>query len=240
METIDQLYPSGLKLLQAKNGYRYSLDPVLLVNFVGQAKAGRVIDLGTGSGVIPLLLSCQLPCAQIVGLEVQPDMAERAQRNVVLNGLEERIRIVEGDLRQVRDGFTVESFDLVVSNPPYRKPGNGRVAPENERAAARHELAGGLRDFLSAASYLLCNGGRFAIVYLAERLAELLEGMRGVQLEPKRLRCVHSRLGEPAKMVLVEGRKCGGEGLMIEPPLYVYRGKERDYSEEVLRMYGKA
>lgn len=240
METIDQLYPGGLKLIQAKNGYRYSLDPVLLVDFVGRSKAERIVDLGTGAGVIPLLFSQKIPAAEIVGLEVQAAQAERAQRNVTINGLDERIRIVEGDLRQVRENFVVESFDLVVSNPPYRKPANGRVAPQDERAAARHELAGGLSDFLAAASYLLCNGGRFAIVYLAERLAELLDEMRAVQLEPKRLRCVHSRLGEPAKMVLVEGRKCGGEGLTVEPPLYVYRGRERDYSEEVLRMYGKA
>ena len=239
METIDLLQPGGLTLLQAKNGYRYSLDPVLLADFVGAAKSKRLIDLGTGVGVLPLLFAGDDTALEIVGLERQHGLAERAQRNVEINGLSDCIQVVEGDLRQIRDLFPVESFDLVVSNPPYRNSGSGRIAPENERAAARHELAGGLVDFLSAASYLLCNGGRFAIVYLAERLAELLAGMREYRLEPKRLRCVHSRLGAPAKMVLVEGRKCGGSGMTIEAPLYVYRSAERDYSDEVLALYGK-
>lgn len=239
METVDLLQPGGLKLLQAKNGYRYSLDPVLLADFVGAAKSQKLIDLGTGVGVLPLLFSGDESVGEIVGLERQRGLAERAQRNVEINGLSGRIRIVEGDLRQIRDLFPVESFDLVVSNPPYRNSGSGRIAPEDERAAARHELAGGLADFLSAASYLLCNGGRFAIVYLAERLAELMDGMREYRLEPKRLRCVHSRLGAPAKMVLVEGRKCGGSGMAVEPPLYIYRSAERDYSDEVLALYGK-
>ncbi|HKJ04254.1 MAG TPA: methyltransferase [Geopsychrobacteraceae bacterium] len=238
-ETVDLLQPGGFKLLQARNGYRYSLDPVLLVDFVGQTKAKKVFDLGTGAGVMPLLFSESDMIEEIVGLELQHGLAERAQRNVVLNGLENRIRIVEGDLRQIRDLFQVESFDLVVANPPYRNPGCGRVAPEDERAAARHELSGGLVDFLVAANYLLRNGGHFAVVYLAERLAELLDGMRKLRLEPKRMRSVHCRLGEPAKMVLVEGRKCGGPGMALESPMYVYSGAERDYSEEVLALYGK-
>lgn len=239
METVDRLQPGGLDLLQAKNGYRYSLDPVLLVGFVGPTKARKIIDLGTGAGVIPLLLSRDESVEEIVGLEVQHALAERAQRNVALNGLADRIRIMEGDLRQIRNLFPVESFGMVISNPPYRSPGRGRIAPEDERAAARHELAGGLSDFLMAASYLLSNGGRFAVIYLAERLAELLAGMREFRLEPKRLRCIHSRLGEPAKLIMVEGRKCGGPGMAVESPLYVYQGAEREYTDEVLACYGR-
>ena len=239
METVDRLQPGGLDLLQAKNGYRYSLDPVLLVGFVGPTKARKIIDLGTGAGVIPLLLSRDESVEEMVGLEVQHALAERAQRNVALNGLSDRIRIIEGDLRQIRNLFPVESFGMVISNPPYRSPGRGRIAPEDERAAARHELAGGLSDFLLAANYLLCNGGRFAVIYLAERLAELLAGMREFRLEPKRLRCIHSRLGEPAKLVMVEGRKCGGPGMAVESPLYVYQGGGREYTDEVLACYGR-
>ena len=238
METLDLLKPGGFKLLQARNGYRYSLDPVLLTAFVGAVGDQAILDLGTGAGVIPLLLSRSDGASRIVGLELQSGLAERARRNVELNDLGGQIQIIEGDLRNIRDLFPAAAFGLVVANPPYRKPGSGRVAPEDERAAARHELAGGLEDFLSAASYLLTNGGRFVVVYLAERLAELLEKMRGVRLEPKRLRCVHSRLGEAARIVLVEGRKCGGQGLVVEPPLYVYRGPGRDYTEEILKLYG--
>ena len=239
VETVDRLQPGGFSLLQARNGYRYSLDPVLLVGFVGPARARRVLDLGTGAGVIPLLLSADDSVAEVVGLELQHGLAERARRNVELNGLADRLRIVEGDLRRIRDLFPVESFDMVISNPPYRRPESGRIAPQDERAAARHELAGGLVDFLAAASYLLCNGGRFAVIYLAERLAELLDGMRAFRLEPKRLRCVHSRAGEAARLVLVEGRKCGGPGMVVEPPLHVYRSAGRDYSDEILAFYGR-
>ncbi|MDT8420018.1 MAG: tRNA1(Val) (adenine(37)-N6)-methyltransferase [Desulfuromonadales bacterium] len=239
METLDLLKPGGFKFLQAKNGYRYSLDPVLLTGFVGAVGGQAVLDLGTGAGVIPLLLSRSEGAGRIVGLELQSGLAERARRNVRLNNLDGQIQIIEGDLRNIRDLFSAASFGLVVANPPYRKPGSGRVAPEDERAAARHELAGGLEDFLSAASYLLINGGRFVVVYLAERLAELLERMRSVRLEPKRLRCVHSRPGEEARIVLVEGRKCGGPGLTVESPLYVYRGSGREYTEDILKLYGK-
>jgi len=123
-----------------------------------------------------------------------------------------------------------------VSNPPYRSLGGGRTAPTTERATARHELAGGLEDFLAAAHYLLKQGGRFYLIYLAERLAELLAAMREQRLEPKRLRCIHARPGERALMVLVEGRKSGKPGLTVEAPLYVYAGEE-DYSAEVLAMY---
>ncbi len=149
------------------------------------------------------------------------------------------MRNLQDDLRQINQLMPDASVDLVVSNPPYRKPENGRIAPNNERAAARHELAGELENFVAAAAWLLKNGGRFALIYLAERLPELLGMLGEYGIEPKRLRMIYPRQTEPAKMVLVEGRKGGRPGLAVEPPLIVYRGAGRDYTQEVLRMYGE-
>jgi tRNA1Val (adenine37-N6)-methyltransferase len=206
-ETLDDLYPAGLKIIQAKRGYRFSLDPVLLWAFSRVASGETVADLGTGSGVVPLLLAACTGAQKIVGVEIQPELADRARRSVQLNSLQDKIDILEGDLRELGGRLAPQAFDVVVTNPPFRRPGTGRQAPVTERAAARHELFGGLADFLRTAAFLLRDGGRFYIVYLAERLAELLAGMQALRLEPKRLRCVHPRSGEGANLVLVEGRK---------------------------------
>jgi len=236
-ETLDELRPAGLHIIQAKRGYRFSLDPVLLSDFTPVAAGDTLVDLGTGSGVVPLLLAARTGAGHIVGVEIQAELADRARRSVLLNGLQGRIEILRGDLRELHDQLPPQSFAVVVANPPFRRPGTGRQAPDAERAAARHELAGGLSDFLRAAAYLLPDGGRFCIIYLANRLAELLTTMQGLRLEPKRLRCVHPRVGERANLVLVEGRKGGRSGLLVEAPLHVYDGKQ--YSEEILAIYAK-
>ncbi len=236
-ETIDDLRCAGLKIIQARDGYRFSIDPVLLCAFARVEAGEAAADLGTGSGVIPLLLAVRSAAARIVGVEVQPGLAERARRSAALNGLDDRVEILQADVRGLHGTLVPNSFDVVLANPPYRRPGTGRQAPVGERAAARHELAGGLADFLAAATSLLRGGGRFYIVYLAERLAELLAGMQRAGLEPKRLRCVHARSGEGARMVLVEGRKGARPGLQVEAPLFVYAGE--GYSAEVLEIYGE-
>ncbi len=237
-ETLDDLTIGGLKILQAKNGYRFSIDPVLLSAFIPNLKKARVVDLGTGNAIIPLLLSARKEAQSITGVELQPAMVERARRSVQLNGLEDSIRIIQGDIRNLPEALCSGGCDIVTANPPYRIQDTGRVAPDDERGMARHELSGGLDGFLRSAAFLLKNGGRFYVVYLAERLAELLTKMRCFRLEPKRLRMVHSRVGEAARMVLVEGRKHGRAGLIVEAPLIIYKGEGRDYTEEVLAMYG--
>ena len=238
-ETLDDLTIGGLKILQAQDGYRFSLDPVLLSGFLSSVSGCRVLDLGTGSGIVPLLLSVRGEALSIAGVEIQHEMAERAGRTVELNGLSEKVRIVAGDIRDLPfAGLDAGAFDIVTANPPYRRPGTGRVAPGNERGMARHEFAGGLDDFLRAAAVMLRSGGSFYVVHLAERLAELLAGMAAHNLAAKRLRCVHSRAGEAARLVLVESRKNGRPGIKVEPPLVVYKGAGRDYTDEVLAMYG--
>ncbi len=236
-ETLDDLTVSGLKILQAKNGYRFSIDPVLLSAFVPSLKNARVVDLGTGNGIIPLLLSFRQEAQAITGVELQAEMVDRAKRSVQLNGLGESIQIVQGDIRELPEALCAGSFDIVTANPPYRKSDSGRVSSDDERAMARHELAGGIDAFLRAATILLNPGGGFYLVYLAERLAELLSGMRCCRLEPKRLRMVHSRKGEIARLVLVEGRMNGKPGMIVEAPLTIYKGEGRDYTAEVLAMY---
>ena len=236
-DVCDDLKIGGLKIYQPRSGYRFSIDPVLLCDFAGISGASRVVDLGTGSGVIPLILSSRYHELQLTGIECQPAMVGRARRSVALNELQDRIEIIEADIRQLPTNLTPSSFDAVLTNPPYRPAGNGRIAPNDERAAARHELAGDFVDFLRAASFLLRNSGKFYVVFLAERLAELMSEMRTFRLEPKRLRMVHSRQGQASKLVLVEGRKNGKPGMQVEPPLFVYKGEGRDYTEEVLKMY---
>jgi len=236
-ETLDDLRLGGLKIIQRQDGYRFSLDPVLLCAFARVAAGETVVDLGSGSGIIPLLLASRSETTHIVGVERQPAMVARSRRSVQLNGLESRITIQEGDLRQIRSLLSAGSAQVVVTNPPFRKTDSGRLSPQSERAQARHEVAGNLADFVAAAAYLLGTGGRCYLVYLAERLAELLDLLRQAGLEPKRLRCIHSRVGQAARMVLVESRRGGGVGLTVEAPLYVYDGEH--YSAEVLGCYGE-
>jgi tRNA1Val (adenine37-N6)-methyltransferase len=236
-ETLDELTAVGLKILQAKSGYRFSLDPVLLCTFISSIRNSRVVDLGTGNGVIPLLLSSRKEVLSIIGVEIQLQMIERARRSVELNGLGESIQLVHADIRELHEVLCAGSCDVVTANPPYRVESSGRNAANGERCIARHEHCGGLSDFLRAAAFLLNSGGRFFIVYLAERLPELMAEMRSLKLEPKRLRMVSSREGDEARLILVEGRKNARPGMKIEAPLVIYKGAGRDYTDEVLEMY---
>jgi tRNA1Val (adenine37-N6)-methyltransferase len=238
-ESLDSLPIAGLEFYQAEEGYRFSLDPVLLARFVRVRRWAQVVDLGTGCGILPLLLAGISEARQLVGLEFQESLFQRAQRNVEYNRLGQRVRMVQGDVRRIRELFPAGMADLVVSNPPFRVPGSGRIAPDDERAVARHELFGGLGDFVAAASWLLKNGGSFAMIHLAERLPEILTGMHSVALEPKRMRLVHPRAGEEARLVLIEAVRSARPGLRVEKPLYIYGSTEncRDYSAEVLAMY---
>ena len=238
-ETLDTLSIGNLQILQAAKGYRYSLDPVLLAGFVTSRNPVRVVDLGTGSAILLLLLARKSPARELIGIELQAALADRARRNVMLNRLQDRVRVLHADVRAVRSLLPAGCADLVVSNPPFRSLASGRVAPDDERAAARHEVFGGLSDFCTAASWLLNDGGSFAVVQLAERLPELLSIMMAMKIEPKRLRLVHPHADDAARLVLVEGRKGGRPGLRVESPLVIYRGRgeERNYSEEILALY---
>ena len=238
-ETLDALFHGKLKLVQSRHGYRYSLDALLLAHFVTLKPRERVIDLGTGNGVIALILARLHDHLAITGVEIQPAMVERAARNLRLNRLETPIRICLGDVREIEAIAPAASFDAAVCNPPYRVSGSGRTSANLEKRIARHELRGALGDFLSAASFLLRAKGRIALVYVAERSVELFSAMRTAGLEPKRVRLVHSFIGTEASLILVEGIKAGRSGVKILPPLIVYRDA-KDYSAEVAAMIAGA
>jgi tRNA1Val (adenine37-N6)-methyltransferase len=237
-ETIDELQAYGLKIIQPRHGYRFSLDPLLLCDFAGICEGQTAIDLGAGCGVIPLILARKADGSTIAGIETQREMADLARRNVSLNGLSDRITIVHGDVTAIKEHFPPSSFDLVISNPPYRKRGTGRISPKPGRDDARHESTASLADFLAAAKNLVRLTGRICFIYHPSRIVEFLAEAAALKLSPLRLRMVHGNTAAEARMFLVEmvkGRK--GE-LKILPPLFVY-GEDGEYSEEMKRIFGK-
>ncbi len=234
-ESLEQLKIGGLKFLQPKQGYRFSIDAVLLADFIVVKPEERLIELGTGSGVISLLVSALTPAREIIGLEIQERLVTLARENVTINHLEDRLQIIQGDLRYITRLFRVGEFDVVCSNPPYRKVGTGRINPDNEQAIARHEISCQLSDLLSACKYLVKPKGKVFLIYLPERLSELLRQMSNYRLEPKRIRCVHSSEKTSASLVLVEAHRDGSPGVKILPPLFLYT-QENEYTDEAKRI----
>jgi len=235
-ETLDELTGYRLRIVQPRHGYRFSLDPLLLADFAGVGKGDRVADLGTGCGVIPLLLARREPSATITGVEFLDCMARIAERNVRANNLSDRIEIVEDDVIRLKARFTVSSFDLVVANPPYRKPATGKISPRAGRDGARHETTATLADFLSAAKYLVKESGRICFIYHTCRLTELMAQAALQKLAVLRLRMVHGNTAAPARIFLVELMKGRTGELRVEPPLMV-RETDGGYSAEKLRIY---
>ncbi|HEX9146255.1 MAG TPA: tRNA1(Val) (adenine(37)-N6)-methyltransferase [Candidatus Binatia bacterium] len=234
-ETLDTLFNGQLRILQTRKGYRFSLDAVLLAHFASDKAKEKIADLGTGNGVIPMILAYRNPLISVLGVEVQEGLAYRARRNVQLNNLDKRIRIIQGDVRAINRIVAPESFGAVLCNPPYRKPTSGRLSPSAERKIARHEIMGTLHHFLEAGRYLLKANGRMSLIYPAVRCIDLLQGMRDAGLEPKRLRIVYSSKDAEASLILAEGVKGGRSGAKIMAPLFIYeRGKT--YSAEVAAM----
>jgi tRNA1Val (adenine37-N6)-methyltransferase len=234
-ETLDALFDGRLKLLQSRLGYRVSIDPLLLAYFVSVKRGQKIVDLGTGNGVICLALADLYPSASLTGIELQASLAERAAHNVRLNGLESRIKIISGDVRRREYSLKPGSFDVAVCNPPYRRPSSGRISVNDEKRIARHELNGDLVGFLRAGAFLLRNKGRMALVYLAGRAADLIVAMRQTGIEPKRLRMVHSFPEAEASLILLEGVKAGKAGLAVLSPLVIYR-EGNHYTDEAMAM----
>jgi len=234
-ETLDALFNGQIALYQGRAGYRFSLDALLLAHFATIKQREKIVDLGTGNAVVALVIAYLHPSVTLTGVELQPKMAERARRNVELNGLQRRIHILSGDVRAGKHLAAEASFDVAVCNPPYRKPASGRISPNDERQIARHETQGDLGDFLRAGAFLLRVKGRMAIVYSAVRCIDLLAAMRQARIEPKRMRMVHSFPGVEASLVLVEGVKGGRSGVEVLAPLTIYR-RGKEYTEEVAAM----
>lgn len=218
-ETLDTFSRESIKVLQKKAGYRFSIDAVLLSQFIKIRKNEKIIDLGTGCGILPLLLCHDTKARSFVGVEIQKDLAELAKRNVLLNHFEDRVSILQNDFRKLKSIFPPGSFHVVLSNPPYRKYHTGRVNPTLEKAVARHEIEGTLEDLISMASYLLPPKGRCYLIFPALRTVDLLVALRKRRLEPKRLQFVYPRLHEEANFVLTESIKASGVELKVMDPL---------------------
>ena len=238
LETLDELSGYDLRIIQPRHGYRFSVDPLLLADFAAVRRGERCVDLGTGCGVVALLLARLGEDCSVTGIEFQQVMADIATRNVLLNGLAQRVEIVEEDVVSLKSHFPVDSFDLVVSNPPYRRPGTGKVSPRAGRDDSRHESTATLADFLAAAKYLVKPSGRICLIYHTCRLAELMAQAAQQKLAPLKLRMVHGNSKAQARMFMVELAKGRTGELRVEPPLMV-RGEDGGYSEEKLRVYRK-
>jgi tRNA1Val (adenine37-N6)-methyltransferase len=238
-ETLDSLFQGRLKVIQPERGYRFSMDSVILAGLTRVRPRDRIVDLGTGCGVIPLLLASQHSVDHIVGIEVQDSLASMAQRNVIINRLSNRIRIVHGDLRTAHEIVTDQTASLVVSNPPYRELRSGRLNPCTEKVVARHEVLAELRDVVRAAARLLSPRGRLALIYPARRLPSLFKELGAAGFVARHLRLIHTTLDAPAKLVHLESVRSRGEELHVHRPLAVYE-QNGTYSPELAAMYGGA
>ena len=235
-ETLDTLFDGRLKVLQSKRGYRFSIDALLLAYFARPQGEDRIIDLGTGCGIIPLIFAFRRQTERSVGVEIQPSLADLARRNAALNRVCGRVKIWEKDFTRLGNRRWKEKFDRVISNPPYRKLGTGRLNPREEKALARHEIRSTLEDVLRAARYLLKEGGRLAMIYPAFRFADLIREAVRFRLEPKRLQFVHSRAGEEACLVLLEALKGGRSQIRVLPPLFLFDPAGR-YTSEAEKLF---
>ncbi len=234
----DTLFNGRIICRQHREGYRFSVDAVLLAHFCRPVAQDRVLDLGCGCGVIGLILCHRHPELHLTGLELQPALAELARSNAEANQLGSRFAVQQADLRRISEHVQPESFDLVVSNPPYHRIGGGRISREDECALARHEICANADSVLAAAAFAVRNRGVVCCVYPAERLASVLAVMLRTRLTPKRLLPVHSYPEDnQARLVLIEAMKNGGEGLRLLPPLHVWQRRNGPYSSEVAAMF---
>ncbi len=236
-ERIDDLQRNGYRIIQKKKGFCFGMDAVLLSGFA-QVKEGEVaLDLGTGTGIIPILLEAKTQGKHFTGLEIQEEMAEMADRSVRLNHLEDRVDIVRGDIREASRLFGKASFDVVTSNPPYMNDNHGLKNPDLPKAIARHEVLCTLDDVCREASLLLKSGGRFYMVHRPHRLAEIITTLKAYKLEPKRMKLVHPFVDKEANMVLIEAVRGGRSMMKVEAPVIVYR-EVGVYTQEIYDVYG--
>ncbi len=216
-ECTDHFLEGRLKLIQSRDGYRFSIDAVLLSEFVTIRPGDVVVDLGTGCGVILLILLLTKPVGHVFGMEIQEELVSQAKRNAVINGFNKKMDIIRGDIKH--PPLAMASADVIICNPPYRKVKSGRINPDIRRAIARHEILASVDDILRTANSLLRKKGRLALIYPSDRLMDILARMRRFNLEPKRLRINYPGLESDGELVLIEASLGGRPGLRICPPL---------------------
>ena len=236
-ERLDELQRNGYQIIQSPRRFCFGMDAVLLSGFARVKPEEQVLDLGTGTGIIPILLRGKTEGKHFTGLEIQEESADMARRSVALNHLEQDISIVTGDIKEAAAIFGAASFDVVTSNPPYMTGSHGLINPEQPKAIARHEILCSLEDVISAAAGVLRPRGRFYLVHRPFRLSEIIMALVKFGLEPKRMRLVYPFVDKEPNMVLLEAIQGGRSRITVEKPLIVYE-KQGVYTQEIYEIYG--
>ncbi len=236
-ERLDELQRNGYRIIQNPEKFCFGMDAVLLSGFARVKPGARVLDMGTGTGIIPILLEGKTKASHLTGLEIQEESADMARRSVLLNHLEEKIDIVTGDIKEAGNLFQAASFDVVTCNPPYMIGQHGIANPDAPKAIARHEVLCTLEDVVRNAAILLKPGGNFFMVHRPFRLAEIIVMMTKYKLEPKRMQLVYPYVNKEPNMVLIEGCRGGKSRMTVEKPLIVYKA-QNEYTDEIYDIYG--
>ena len=238
-ERIDDLQLNNLKIIQNKNGFCFGIDSVLLSDFAKEIPSNsEVLDLGTGTGILGILLCGKTKLSKIYGIDIQEDVCNMASRSIKLNNLEDKFEIINKNIKDLKDIFEENTFDAVVSNPPYKKDNSGLKNESETKLISRHEITASLEDFINISSYLLKNNCSLYMVHRPERLSDLFYLLRKYNLEPKKLRLVQSYFDSKPKLILVKATKNAKSFLNIEAPLIIYN-KDGSYTDEILQIYGK-
>lgn len=252
-ERIDNLEYKNLKIIQNKNGFCFGIDSVLLADFAKDIKTNaKGVDLGTGTGIISILLAAKTNLSNIIGVEIQKDVADMAKRSVQLNKMQNKIEIINCNIKELLENnendkdiiekkhkkLSMEKFDFIVTNPPYKKLETGKVNDNEYKYISRHEVTANLEDFIKVARFLLKDKGDFYMVHRPDRLVDIIEVMRRYKLEPKKIRLVYSTIDKAPTLVLVKGVKNAKPFLKLEKPLIVYN-TDGEYTDEIFKIYEK-
>lgn len=238
-ERIDNLEFKNLKIIQNSKGFCFGIDSILLSDFAKEVRNDSVgADLGTGTGIIGILLSAKTKIKKIFGIEIQKDVADMAKRSIKLNNLEDKFEIININIKDIAEKLERESLDFVVTNPPYKKLDTGKVNENEYKYISRHEFSASLEDFIRASKYLLKDKGTLYMVHRPERLADIIELMRTYKIEPKKIRFVYSMMDKDASLVLIKAVKNAKPFLKIEKPLIIYN-KNGEYTDEIYKIYNK-
>jgi len=238
-ERVDDLERNGYKIIQNPEVFCFGIDAILLAHFTKVTKASqKILDIGTGTGIIPLLMHATYQKGGYIGIDIQPDMVEMATRSSQLNHIEESVSFLNVDIKEFKKHFVQEQFDIITTNPPYMKSEAGLKNDHPSISVARHEVACTLEDIILASSYMLKDRGKLCMVHRPHRLVDIMSHMRKYKLEPKRMRFIHPKPGKAPTMVLIEAIRNGGPELRVEAPLMVYND-EGVYTDEIYEIYGK-